>query len=42
MTLHYYTINSSAKKSGDGDTESLLFLTLFMPHVVSFLSVMSL
>jgi hypothetical protein len=42
MVVHCYTTTSFAKKSGDGDVESLLFLTLFMPPVVSFISVMSL
>jgi hypothetical protein len=42
MVVHYYTTTSFAKKSGDGDAESLLFLTYFMPPVVSFVSVMSL
>jgi hypothetical protein len=42
MTLLCYTINSFVKSSGDGDVESLLSLTPFMPLVVSFVSVMSL
>jgi hypothetical protein len=42
MIVHCYTTTSFPKKSGDGDVESLLFLTPFMPHVVSFVSVMSL
>jgi hypothetical protein len=41
MVVHCYTTTSFAKKSGDGDVEYLLFLTLFMPHAVSFVSVMS-
>jgi hypothetical protein len=40
MALHSYTTNSFAKNSGDGDTESLLSLTPFMPPTISFVSVM--
>jgi hypothetical protein len=40
--VHCYTTNSSVKKSGDGDAESLQFLTPFMPLVVSSVSIMSL
>jgi hypothetical protein len=39
--VHCYTTNSFIKKSGDGDAESLQFLTPFMPPVVSSASVMS-
>jgi hypothetical protein len=42
MVVHCYTITSFVKKSGDGDVESLLFLTLFMPPANFFVSVMSL
>jgi hypothetical protein len=42
MVVHSYTTNSFAKKSGDGDVESLLFLSPFMPPAVSSISVMSL
>jgi hypothetical protein len=42
MVLHCYTTTSFVKKSVDGDAESLLFLTLFMPPTISFVSVMSL
>jgi hypothetical protein len=35
MTLHCYTTTSSAKKSGDGDAESLLDLTHFLSPAVS-------
>jgi hypothetical protein len=34
MTLHYYTIISSVKKSGDGDAKSLLALMPFMPRTI--------
>jgi hypothetical protein len=42
MVVHCYTTTSFAKKSGDDDAESLLFLTPFMPPAISFISVMSL
>jgi hypothetical protein len=42
MVLYCYTTTSFAKKSGDGDAKSLLFLTPFMPPATSFVSVMSL
>jgi hypothetical protein len=42
MVLHFHTTTSFAKKSGDGDVESLLFFTPFMPHAISFISVMCL
>jgi hypothetical protein len=42
VVLHCYSTTSFAKKHGDGDAESLLFLTLFMPPAVSFVSIMSL
>jgi hypothetical protein len=42
MVVHCYTTTSFAKKSGDDDAESLLFLTPFMPPAISFVSVMSL
>jgi hypothetical protein len=40
MVVHCYTTTYFVKKSGDSDVESLLFLTLFMPPAVSFVSVM--
>jgi hypothetical protein len=42
MVVYCYTTNSFAEKCGDGDVESLVFLTLLMPPAVSFVSVMSL
>jgi hypothetical protein len=36
--LHCYTTNSFAKKSGDGDAESLLSLMSFMPPAIFFFS----
>jgi hypothetical protein len=42
MTLQCYTTNSFAKNSEDGDVESLLSLTPFMPPTISFVFVMSL
>jgi hypothetical protein len=42
MVMHCYSLTSLVERSGDGDAESLLFLTPFMPPVVSFVSVMSL
>jgi hypothetical protein len=42
MVVHCYTTTSFVKKSGDGNAESLLFLTPFIPLAVSFVFVMSL
>jgi hypothetical protein len=39
MVLHCYSLTSLMQRSGDGDAESLLFLTPFMPPAVSFVSV---
>jgi hypothetical protein len=38
MVLHCYSISSFVQRSGDGDVESLLDLTSFMPpHIHLFL-----
>jgi hypothetical protein len=42
MVLQCYSLTSLVQRSGDGDAESLLFLTPFMPLAISFISVMSL
>jgi hypothetical protein len=39
IVVYCYTTTSFVKKSGDGDAESLQFLTPFMPHAVYFVSV---
>jgi hypothetical protein len=40
MVVHCYTITSFIKKNGDGDAESLLSITPFMPPTTSFVFVM--
>jgi hypothetical protein len=40
MVVHCYTTTSFIKKNGDGDAESLLSITPFMPPTTSFVFVM--
>jgi hypothetical protein len=40
MVVHCYTTTSFVNKNGDGDAESLLSLTPFMPLAAFFVSVM--
>jgi hypothetical protein len=42
MALHCYFISSFVQRSWDGDVESLLDLTPFMPPIDLYVSVMSL
>jgi hypothetical protein len=42
MVTHCYSLTSLVQRSGDDDVEPSLFFMPFMPHAVSFVSVISL